>query len=88
MIGRVIGFFEDAWFLVVGEFCPICGAYCWRWCHNCLKNLPAKEAVELITHKVRNLLDDEPADQFVHTAYEAIDTLEKAFQSCSTKENQ
>lgn len=81
MLGEILVFAENVWFWVVGDQCPICQRYAWSWCHDCpaLRGLSNKEAVAKITSTVRVILQDEPADRFVHTAHEAIDKLDEAF---------
>jgi hypothetical protein len=82
MIGRILVFIEDSWFWLAGDVCPICGGHAWYWCHKCpvLKGLSDQATVNLLLNKVRNILDDEPGDRFVHGAYEACEKLESAFE--------
>jgi hypothetical protein len=88
MTGRVLVFIEDAWFWLTGGECPICGQHAWSWCHKCpaLKGLSDQATVNLLLNKVRNILDDEPADRFVHGAYEACEKLESVFTKAESPE--
>lgn len=42
---------------------------------------PPAEIVAECTAKVREILKDDPADRFVHSAYEACDKLDEAFKT-------
>ena len=78
----MIVWLENLKYWLFGGQCPFCGK--WQsgyWHRPCptINNLPANEAVHAIAAKVRHILQDEPADRFVHTAHEACDRLEQAF---------
>lgn len=69
-------------FWILGFRCCFCGK--WRsgyWHRNCptILSKPAAEAIHIVTAKVREILQDEPAGQAVHAAYRACDKLDETF---------
>ena len=83
LIFTITGRISDAWYWLIGWPCPRCKirGFGWKF-HMCadLKNLSTKEQVKALTNTVRGILEDEPADQFVHIAFEACDHLDKTFE--------
>lgn len=73
-----VDYAESAWYFVVGAPCPFCSKHAWPRFHNCpkLRGLSDRERVALIAATVRETLQGEPADQFVHAVYDAMENLE------------
>ena len=61
--------------------CPFCNRLAFSKWHRCavLEQMSKADAVRTVSAKVREILRDEPADKFVHVAYDAMDHLERAF---------
>lgn len=68
--------------LLLGPHCPLCNCRVWPRFHRCpvVKGMATGDAVRMITGKVREILQDEPADRLVHDACAAMDELDGKFR--------
>ena len=78
---RLRNLLEDAKEWLIGFRCEFCGHWVWFCRHTCeaMIGLTDAQTIKLIAEKVRNTLDDDPADRCTHDVYEAMDHLERSF---------